>query len=484
MKNPSEKKQVKKNPQPKTGPSAKPARALAAKDKRGAAAAKTRPKSQSRPHRFGKSLQFTIKDVRCFAGRQKFEIRPVTFLTGENSAGKTTFLGCFHALMNSIFRSENIFDFNQKPYEMGSFDTIARRAEGEKKTAEPFFELGVFCGEPEFKYAVRFIRDQNAKPIADLIQAAAKSVKADFKYKNEKWVCNFVSRKDEANNFKIESSNPHESAFLFSPLRFFWLMEKSIILQGGKKLDKKEKKLLEEFNLSLREARRVAFPQVVINSAPVRSKPDRYYRSFIQKEHYDPEGSDMPMLLMNLNFQHPKQWKKLSEKLTKFGRASELFDDIEVKKLEEGLFQIKLKLKGASANIRDTGYGISQALPILGHVFLSPPASHLLLQQPEVHLHPKAQAALASLFIESAKTMGKSFLIETHSDYMVDRARIEIRKGRIPPDHVSLIYLESKGGRARAHNISFDKEGNMRGAPEGYREFFLKETDDFLGVES
>ncbi len=191
----------------------------------------------------------------------------------------------------------------------------------------------------------------------------------------------------------------------------------------------------------------------------------------------------MPLLLMNLHSQNQKKWKKLLEKLKAFGKSSGLFDDIEVKKLEDGLFQIKLKLKGSSANIRDTGYGISQTLPILGHVFLSPPDSRLLLQQPEVHLHPKAQAALASLFIESAKTMKKSFLIETHSDYMVDRARIEIRRGSIPQEDVSLIYLETKDGRARAHNISFDEKGDMIGAPQGYRDFFLKETDEFLGIE-
>ena len=67
---------------------------------------------------------------------------------------------------------------------------------------------------------------------------------------------------------------------------------------------------------------------------------------------------------------------------------------------------------------------------------------------------------------------------------MIDRARIEIRKGTISPEDVSLIYLEPKGRVVNVHNIGFDKMGNMVGAPTGYREFFLKETDRLLGFEN
>jgi predicted ATPase len=82
-----------------------------------------------------------------------------------------------------------------------------------------------------------------------------------------------------------------------------------------------------------------------------------------------------------------------------------------------------------------------------------------------------------------AAQRGRSFIVETHSDYMIDRARIEIRKGTINPEDVSLIYLEPKRRFVNVHNISFDKMGNMVGAPTHYREFFLKETDRLLGFE-
>ena len=106
-----------------------------------------------------------------------------------------------------------------------------------------------------------------------------------------------------------------------------------------------------------------------------------------------------------------------------------------------------------------------------------------LLQQPEVHLHPKAQAEFSSLLAKLASKGRRSFIVETHSDYMIDRARIEIRKGTIRPEDVSVVYFEPKGRVVKAHNISFDKMANMIGVPSHYGKFFLKETNRLMGFE-
>ena len=88
--------------------------------------------------------QFTMEDVRCFAERQEFNIRPLTFLVGENSTGKTTALACFQVLANYL-RGESIH-FNSDPYSMGVFRDIVRNS----KKKEKAFELGfTFGGENE-----------------------------------------------------------------------------------------------------------------------------------------------------------------------------------------------------------------------------------------------------------------------------------------------------------------------------------------------
>ena len=178
--------------------------------------------------------------------------------------------------------------------------------------------------------------------------------------------------------------------------------------------------------------------------------------------------------------------------MVEFGKRSGLFHNIEVKNLASpgGPFQVKVKVRGPNSNLIDVGYGVSQILPILVQILDLPsprgPASEIpyfLLQQPEVHLHPKAQAELSTLIARSAGEHKGAFIVEMHSDYMIDRARIEIRKGTISPEDVSLIYLEPKGRVVKVHNISFDRMGDMETIPKAYRDFFMKETVRLMGFE-
>ena len=173
-----------------------------------------------------------------------------------------------------------------------------------------------------------------------------------------------------------------------------------------------------------------------------------------------------------------------------------LFSDIKVKRHGKQMsdpFQLQVKVRsGSHANIKDVGYGISQSLPILVDV-LAPEgrgrrlgrrsSRAFLLQQPEVHLHPRGQAELASLFVESFKKSRNQFLIETHSDYMIDRVRISVRKQILKADDVSILYFEPKGNAVTIYNMTLDDYGNLQGAPPGYRSFFQKETDRLLGFE-
>ena len=211
----------------------------------------------------------------------------------------------------------------------------------------------------------------------------------------------------------------------------------------------------------------------------------------------------MPMALVNMSRADKERWKELKGRLIKFGKDSGLFTDIHVRRLGKSMgdpFQLQIKVKGPKANIIDVGYGVNQILPLLVRVLEVPQEISLsvqgseskiffresktfLMQQPEIHLHPRGQAELASLLIDTVKKEGHNFVIETHSDYMVDRARIEIMKKRIAPEDVSLIYLEPSGNHVKVHNITFDEQANLLGAPSSYRQFFLKESDKLLGFD-
>src|SRR6202007_2618510 len=102
-------------------------------------------------------------------------------------------------------------------------------------------------------------------------------------------------------------------------------------------------------------------------------------------------------------------------------------------------FQLRVKSTGPDANLVDVGYGVSQALPIIVDSILAPNDSVVLVQQPEVHLHPKAQAALGTFFGELTQESSKCFVIETHSDFLVDRVRLAVAKGSLKSENISIV---------------------------------------------
>ena len=127
-------------------------------------------------------------------------------------------------------------------------------------------------------------------------------------------------------------------------------------------------------------------------------------------------------------------------------------------------------------------YGVSQVLPILVDVLQGEERQYFLLQQPEVHLHPKSQAELASFFVEMVANHARRFVIETHSDVIIDRIRIEVKNGRIKPRDVSFLFFERSKGATTVHNMGLDSSGNLIGAPTSYRKFFLNEEKKLLGL--
>ena len=114
----------------------------------------------------------------------------------------------------------------------------------------------------------------------------------------------------------------------------------------------------------------------IFSTSPIRSRPKRTYDP--TREFNDPEGSDVPMRLMRIESTKKDEWETLKQQLVEFGKSSGLFQNIEIQNLGGSLgapFQIKIKVRGPNSNIIDVGYGVSQILPILVHIF-SRPLSH------------------------------------------------------------------------------------------------------------
>ena len=127
------------------------------------------------------------------------------------------------------------------------------------------------------------------------------------------------------------------------------------------------------------------------------------------------------------------------------------------------------------------GFGISQVLPMLAALLRADGPAMLLLQQPELHLHPSAQAALGSLFCRTAEAE-RQLIIETHSEFIMNRIRVDVRdRGtKLRPEDVAILYFERNDIEVCLHPIRFDENGNVQDAPPSYLRSFTDELNRSL----
>ena len=220
-------------------------------------------------------------------------------------------------------------------------------------------------------------------------------------------------------------------------------------------------------------------------SAPVRSKPRRTYDP--SRTTPDSEGDYIPMYLADVFSGDERSSTELKERLEGFGRSSGLFDEISIRRLGKRSSepcQIQVRkfgggLKGPRRNLIDVGYGVSQVLPVITELLRDHAPEMFLLQQPEVHLHPSAQAALGSLFCHVASS-GRQLVVETHSDHLMNRVRMDVRDGTSPlsPDNVSILYFERGDLDVRIHSLRIDEEGTYWVRPTATADSLCKRLPD------
>ena len=141
------------------------------------------------------------------------------------------------------------------------------------------------------------------------------------------------------------------------------------------------------------------------------------------------------------------------------------------------LFRIGAKKAREAVTIADVGFGVSQLLPILVLGLRSPERSLLLLEQPEIHLHPKLQANLADFLLTLAK-QNRRVIVETHSDHFINRLRRRIAEDPSDElkDSVNILFVHppSNGHGANIEALAIDRFGVIENWPPN----FLPEAAD------
>jgi|HubBroStandDraft_2_1064218.scaffolds.fasta_scaffold11249_2 hypothetical protein len=128
-------------------------------------------------------------------------------------------------------------------------------------------------------------------------------------------------------------------------------------------------------------------------------------------------------------------------------------------------------------NIADVGFGISQLLPIVVAAVASTGGT-VIMEQPELHVHPRLQARLGDVLVEEAP--GTQFIVETHSEHLMLRLLSHVRAGSLDPTHLSVLYVDhdEAGEGAGVHRLEVDEFGEfVQRWPRG---FFTEREEELL----
>lgn len=444
-----------------------------------------------------------VKDFRCFRDEQHARLAPLTLLVGENSTGKTSFLAMVRALWD-LAHHRQVPDFNEDPYNLGSFDEIAHHR-GARGSQSNFFTAGFSrpshrayydgTSDSDTRFQVVF-GERGAAPYPIRRQLTRGSVWIDEHFKDG------LTQKVEVgtSNGSWERDIPEEQEYWqvsignglpepMAGMSFRRIGSGEMELVGFRALNASPVFTVTDQN-QVTELAHLTFsygPFRPFAGAPIRSKPLRTYER--RRATSDAEGTNVPNFLFEALLGKDEYGLALKQVLEGFGKASGLFDEISIRALgKRGSepFQIQIRkysggLKGPHRNLIDVGYGVSQALPVITEILRPDAPSMFLLQQPEVHLHPRAQAALGSLFCQVAGPE-RQLLVETHSDHLIDRVRMDVRDGKsnLTPDDVSILYFERGELDVKIHSLGIDEQGNITNVPPGYRRFFMEEVERSL----
>ena len=422
-----------------------------------------------------------LEDFRCFAGRHEVPIRPLTLLVGENSTGKTSFLAGVRAAHDGMEPN-----FNEEPFRLGSYDQVANNRGRPARSFVVGLQSEIETPDlPQNRASHHEIRvescftSRDAQPsISEFCASAGVSRLGLKSLQGEEPELSFFV----GDQMVLEQRIPQEIwAGRARPSESLW----PILSRTLTSAQETDTAITSENNTSFHALLLLARLETLHRPyafAPIRSSPRRTYDPTAEPRR--PEGSHIPMTLAAWLAGEDKLY---SEQLNDFGNAGGLYSSLGIRRLGKrgsDPFQIEVKPAqgGMARNLIDVGYGVSQAIPIIADCVSASPMATLLIQQPEVHLHPRAQAAMGSFFGQLAARGRDPVVVETHSDYLVDRVRMDVRDEKIKPSDVMILYFEQGRGGVDIHPIELDAAGRVVDVPEGYRSFFLEEDRRFFGV--
>ena len=170
-------------------------------------------------------------------------------------------------------------------------------------------------------------------------------------------------------------------------------------------------------------------------------------------------------LATNLVYRN-KEDEKLSRMMLRVTGVGLRADPVPGRKVE-----VKSRIKGGEVNISGEGFGTNSLIQLLHQLIIADKGATVLIEEPEIHLHPKAQADLAEVMAETAKAEDKQIIMTTHSEYVAGRLLTLVAEGKLTTDELAIYsFHKDEKGECSATEIEVTERGQVKGGLTGFHE--------------
>lgn len=407
-----------------------------------------------------------LTNFKAWEDTGEVSLKPVTMLLGTNSSGKSTLIQGLLLLKQTAQSPDRTVHLNlggdeiNDLFNFGDFENVLRQGAANPRQ----FTLAFSFQSPAIESRIRegefwCSYGQNSAGGVAIQEWCVKTGDRQFRS---------IRRGKGAYSVIVDEENqPRDKGRHLSPERSISLSAEAIAMLGI------DGPVVEDLSLAIRREL-----ENIVYLGPLRRKPERDY--VWNKSRPGDIGSDghraIDVLLASALMKGEDQ-NRIIEGVSKWLVKMKVADKLEVKQLGRSTrYEVVIHRDGVEANLRDVGIGISQVLPVLTIAYFAPCGSTIILEEPEIHLHPLAQSALAELFVEVSQERNVQFIVETHSEHLFRRMQTLIAKQQVTPKEAAMYFVERDGKTARMRQLELDDFGRVKNWPEGFFGDALGET--------
>ena len=297
-----------------------------------------------------------------------------------------------------------------------------------------------------------------------------------------------IARSEKSSGFKLISEGKHELTFIRNQGRGWGLPGpiKTHLFPDQARTYFQNTGFLSRF-----EAAYEALMDGMFYLGPLREHPQREYRwSGASPTDVGPRGERSVDAILaatakeerqNLAKNKPKM--SFQEMIAYRLREMALIDSFEIKEIAPGssLYQARVQKNdgGPETMLTDVGFGVSQVLPVLVLLHYVPEGSIVLMEQPEIHLHPAVQSGLADVMLAVARHRRVQIIVESHSEHLLRRFQRRAAEGGVSSSDLRLYFVSNADGEAKLNDLRLNKWGQIENWPD---HFFGDEMGEIAAI--